>query len=144
VFAPYTGIKTNLLFFTKKPESEHPATSHIWFYEHPYPQGVTSYNKTKPMRFEEFQPEIDWWGDEADGFKARVENQHAWRVSIDQIKATNYNLDLKNPHAVEESHGEVDHLLPEYEKLLSQIASTRARLKNELQRALAPTSGSAE
>jgi type I restriction enzyme M protein len=144
VFAPYTGIKTNILFFTKKPESEQPATSHIWFYEHPYPEGVTSYNKTKPMRFEEFQPEIDWWGDEADGFKSRVETPQAWRVSIEQIKAANYNLDLKNPHTVEESHGDVDHLLPEYEKLLGQIADTRARLKNELQRALTATAGSAE
>jgi type I restriction enzyme M protein len=55
VFNPYTGIKTNLLFFTKgKP------TEQIWYYEHPYPEGVKSYNKTKPMQFEEFQPEIDW------------------------------------------------------------------------------------
>ncbi|MBI5382976.1 MAG: SAM-dependent DNA methyltransferase [Opitutae bacterium] len=144
VFAPYTGIKTNILFFTKKPESEQPATSHIWFYEHPYPEGVTSYNKTKPMRFEEFQPEIDWWGDESDGFKSRVETPQAWRVSIEQIKAANYNLDQKNPRKVEESHGDVDHLLPEYEKLLGQIADTRARLKNELQRALTATAGSAE
>lgn len=144
VFAPYTGIKTNILFFTKKPESEQPATQHIWFYEHPYPGGVTSYNKTKPMRFEEFQPEIDWWGKESNGFKARVENQQAWRVSIDQIKAGNYNLDLKNPHAIEESHGDVDHLLSEYEKHLGQIAKTRATLKEELKRALAATAGTAK
>ena len=53
VFNPYTGIKTNLLFFTKgKP------TKHIWYYEHPYPEGVKSYNKTRPMRFEEFAAEI--------------------------------------------------------------------------------------
>ncbi len=63
VFAPYTSIKTNVLFFTKKPESEHPATQEVWYYEHPYPEGVTSYNKTKPMRFEEFEAEIAWWGD---------------------------------------------------------------------------------
>ena len=44
VFAPYTGIKTNLLFFTKGQP-----TKNIWYYEHPYPEGVTSYNKTKPM-----------------------------------------------------------------------------------------------
>lgn len=43
VFAPYTGIKTNLLFFTKGEP-----TKEIWFYEHPYPPGVKSYNKTKP------------------------------------------------------------------------------------------------
>jgi type I restriction enzyme M protein len=32
VFAPYTGIKTNLLFFTKGQP-----TQDVWYYEHPYP-----------------------------------------------------------------------------------------------------------
>ncbi len=144
VFAPYTGIKTNILFFTKKPESEQPATQHIWFYEHPYPEGVTSYNKTKPMRFEEFQAEIDWWGSEDDGFKSRVENVQAWRVPIDQIKAGNFNLDLKNPHNSDTGPGDVDHLLPEYEKLLAQIATTRAKLKQELHHALTATAETVE
>ena len=81
VFSPYTGIKTNLLFFTKgKP------TKTIWFYEHPYPEGVKNYNKTKPMRFAEFQHEIDWWGDEADGFRSRVENEQAWKVDFAALK----------------------------------------------------------
>ena len=78
VFNPYTGIKTNILFFTKKPEGEQPATPHVWFYEHPYPEGVVSYNKTKPMQFKEFNTEIDWWGDEADNFSSRKETQQAW------------------------------------------------------------------
>ncbi len=43
VFAPYTGIKTNLLFFTKGKSTET-----IWFYEHPYPEGQRSYSKSKP------------------------------------------------------------------------------------------------
>lgn len=81
VFNPYTGIKTNLLFFTKgKP------TDTIWFYEHPYPEGVKNYNKSKPMRFAEFQAEIDWWGDEADGFSARVENERAWKLDFATLK----------------------------------------------------------
>lgn len=96
------------------------------------------------MRFEEFQPEIDWWGEESDRFKGRVENEQAWRVSIDQIKASNYNLDFKNPHAPTEGPGDVDHLLPEYEKLLSEIAATRANLKRELQQALAAAAGTAK
>jgi type I restriction enzyme M protein len=65
-----------------------------------------------------------------------VENEQAWRVSIDTIKAGNFNLDLKNPHNPDTGPGDVDHLLPEYEKLLAQIAETRAKLKSELQRAL--------
>ena len=89
VFNPYTGIKTNILFFTKgKP------TEKVWFYEHPYPDGVKNYNKTKPMKFEEFQTEIDWWGNEADGFASRVETEQAWQVSIDEIIARNFNLDI--------------------------------------------------
>jgi type I restriction-modification system DNA methylase subunit len=66
VFNPYTGIKTNLLFFTKGRPTEQ-----IWYYEHPYPEGYKSYSKTKPMRFAEFATEIDWWGEESDGFAAR-------------------------------------------------------------------------
>lgn len=136
VFNPYTGIRTNLLFFTKGQP-----TTEIWYYEHPYPPGAKSYNKGKPIRIEEFEPERNWWGDESDGFAARVETEQAWRVSIEQIKAGNYNLDLKNPHNTDTGPGDVDHLLPEYEKLLAQIAATRATLKAQLQNALTDTAG---
>jgi len=136
VFNPYTGIKTNLLFFTKGSP-----TREVWYYEHPYPPGYKSYSKTKPMRVEEFDAEAAWWGTEADGFKARQENEYAWKVSIDEIKARNYNLDIKNPHSSEEGPGDVDHLLPEYEKLLAQIAKTRAALKKELHQALTRRAG---
>jgi type I restriction enzyme M protein len=139
VFNPYTGIRTNLLFFTKGAP-----TKEVWYYEHPYPPGVKSYNKGKPIRIEEFDPIKAWWGEETDGFQSRVENEQAWRVSIDQIKAGSFNLDLKNPHATDEGPGDVDHLLPEYEKLLAQIAATRAALKQELHHALTATAGSAE
>jgi type I restriction enzyme M protein len=134
VFAPYTGIRTNLLFFSKGPP-----TTEVWYYEHPYPPGAKSYNKTKPIRVEEFQAEREWWGDESDGFKTRVETERAWRVPVETIKANGYNLDLKNPHNPDTGPGDVDHLLPEYEKLLAQIAETRAKLKAELHHALAAT-----
>ena len=52
------------------------------------------------------------------------------------IKAGNFNLDLKNPHSSDTGPGDVDRLLPEYEKLLAQIAATRAALKQELDSAL--------
>ena len=86
VFAPYTTIKTNLLFFTKcetvDDGTEHFHTDTIWFYEHPYPQGYKSYSKTKPIRLEEFQPEQAWWGNEADNFADRLENAQAWKVDF--------------------------------------------------------------
>ncbi|AYH44519.1 class I SAM-dependent DNA methyltransferase [Azoarcus sp. DN11] len=86
VFAPYTTIKTNLLFFTKGATvddgSEHFHTDTIWYYEHPYPPGYKSYSKTKPIRFEEFKPEQDWWGIEANDFADRVESEFAWKVDF--------------------------------------------------------------
>lgn len=86
VFAPYTTIKTNLLFFTKGATvddgTEHFHTETIWFYEHPYPAGYKSYSKTKPIRLEEFKSEQDWWGDEANDFSDRVENDFAWKVDF--------------------------------------------------------------
>lgn len=139
VFNPYTGIRTNLLFFTKGAP-----TCEVWYYEHPYPDGAKSYNKGKPIQLKEFDPERAWWGNESDGFKARVENEQAWRVSIDQIRAGNFNLDLKNPHDSSTGPGDVDHLLPEYEKLLAQIAETRNKLKEELRQALMATAGTTE
>lgn len=137
VFAPYTSIRTNLLFFTR---TESP-TKAVWYYEHPYPPGAKSYNKTKPIRIEEFDAEKKWWGKESNGLKKREENEHAWRVPIDQIKDNGYNLDIKNPHNADTGPGDVDQLLPEYEKLLTQIAETRAALKGELRDALNKSAG---
>ncbi len=131
VFAPYTGIRTNLLFFTKG----QPTTA-VWYYEHPYPEGAKSYNKGKPIDITEFDVEKAWWGSEADGFAARVENERAWKVSIEEIKAAGYNLDRKNPNQREEGPGDVAKLLRAYEQLLMQIAATRAALKTELYQAL--------
>lgn len=124
VFSPYTGIKTNLLFFTKGTPTEN-----IWYYEHPYPDGVKSYNKTKPMRFEEFETEIAWWGTEADGFAARVQNEQAWKVSIEDIKARNYNLDIKNPHVGEQINHDPEKLLLKYKEQQNRISDLRDKLK---------------
>ncbi|MBE0468930.1 MAG: SAM-dependent DNA methyltransferase [Methyloprofundus sp.] len=131
VFAPYTGIKTNLLFFTKGTPTEN-----IWFYEHPYPEGIKSYNKTKPMRFAEFQTEIDWWGSEHDGFASRVETTQAWQVSIAEIKARNYNLDIKNPHIVATEIHDPEELLARYAEQQQQIQAIRDQLKDILAVAL--------
>jgi type I restriction enzyme M protein len=132
VFAPYTSIKTNILFFTKgKP------TTKVWYYEHPYPVGVKNYNKTKPMKFEEFQTEIDWWGNEADGFASRVETEQAWQVSIDDIIARNFNLDIKNPHVGEVISHDPKELLSDYAKQQDDIQVLRDQLKDILSAALA-------
>jgi type I restriction enzyme M protein len=86
VFAPYTDIPSNLLFFDKTSR-----TKEVWFYEIPPPDGRKKYSKTKPMRYEEFADCQAWWHD-------RTENEHAWRVPIADLEANGYNLDLRNPN----------------------------------------------
>ena len=87
VFSPYADIETNLLFF------EHGAsTKEIWFYQVPLPEGRNLYTKTKPMKFEEFDPVLKWWNN-------RAENSQAWKVTVDTVLENNFNLDIKNPNA---------------------------------------------
>lgn len=124
VFAPYTGINSNLLFFTKGK-----STTEVWYYEHPYPPGQKSYSKTKPIRIEEFDAEKAWWNN-------RVENEQAWRVPVEVIRRRGYNLDIKNPNAEAESHRDPDELLAEYKAVLAEVEETREALKRELASAL--------
>lgn len=131
VFNPYTGIKTNLLFFTKGTP-----TKQVWFYEHQYPAGYKSYSKTRPMRVEELAVEEAWWGNEADGFAARVENELAWKVSVEELQARNWNLDCKNPHIGEQISHDPDELLRNYAALQVEISDLRDQLKAVLAEAL--------
>jgi type I restriction enzyme M protein len=131
VFNPYTGIKTNLLFFTKgRP------TTDVWFYEHRYPAGVKNYSKTRPMRIEEFAGLEAWWGSEADGFAARTTNEQAWKVSLDEIRERGWNLDLKNPHQGEQVSHDPEVLLAEYRQMQAEIAELQVQLKAALAGAL--------
>ena len=88
------------------------------------------------MKFEEFQTEIDWWGDEADGFTKRVETEQAWKVSIDTIIERNFNLDIKNPYVGEVISHDPEELLADYAKQQVDIQILRDKLKSILTNAL--------
>jgi type I restriction enzyme M protein len=97
VFAPYTSIPTNLLFFDRSGP-----TKQVWYYEHPLPEGRKNYTKTQPLQFEEFKPCILWWS-------KRKENDRAWKVPAKELLANNWNLDRKNPRG----KPDFEHLPPE-------------------------------
>jgi type I restriction enzyme M protein len=96
VFAPYTNIRSNLLFFDRSGR-----TKKVWYYEHPLPEGRKNYTKTAPLQFAEFAPCIEWWD-------KRQENERAWKVPSAELLATGCNLDRKNPRAKED----ITHLPP--------------------------------
>lgn len=94
VFAPYTDIGANILFFdTTGP------TSNIAFWEQPAPEGRRKYSKTAPLHAADLADLEAWWDD-------RKEDPRAWSVhgqslierdETGQVRAV--NLDIKNPNA---------------------------------------------
>ena len=110
VFAPYTSIPTNILFFDRSGP-----TRDVWYYEHSLPEGRKNYTKTQPIQSEEFAPCIAWW-------KKREENERAWKITAADILAGGCNLDRKNPHAKED----ITHLPPE--KLVAGILEKERKI----------------
>ena len=87
VFAPYTPISTNILFFDRSGP-----TREVWYYEHPLPEGRKNYTKTRAIQFDEFAPCLEW-------LNRKEENEQAWKISAADIAGSGYNLDRKNPRA---------------------------------------------
>ena len=95
------------------------------------PSDRKNYSKTRPIDISEFDLEKAWWT-----ASPRVETAQAWRVTIDEIKARNFNLDIKNPNTVDAAHIDPSVLLEKYRKHQAEIATLRGDLKNELEQAL--------
>jgi type I restriction enzyme M protein len=121
VFAPYTSIPTNLLFFDRS----HP-TEDVWYYEQPLPEGRKNYTKTQPIQFEEFSGCLKWW-------KGREENDRAWKVPASELLAYNCNLDRKNPNAATDfEHLPPEQLADDILKKEMRIAEIMAEIKQLL------------
>lgn len=121
VFAPYTNIPTNILFFDRSGPARE-----VWYYEQPLPQGRKNYTKTAPIQFEEFADCITWW-------HKRKENDRAWRVSASNLLAAGCNLDLKNPRAKEDiTHLPPDQLATNILQKEEQIAEIMGKIRNLL------------
>jgi len=117
VFAPYTSIPTNLLFFDRSGP-----TKEIWYYEQPIPEGRRQYSKTQSLRFEEFEVCLAWWN-------KREQNDRAWKINASDIlkydsegNLLSANLDIKNPRAKED----YEHTAPE--KLVGDIVAKENRI----------------
>lgn len=123
VFAPYTSITTNILFFDRTAP-----TTETWFYRLDMPEGYKNFSKTKPMELKHFAPAMDWWENReeitVDGF------DKAKKYTVEEIAEKNYNIDLCGyPHEEEE-------ILPPKE-LIQQYQAKRASLNADIDRILA-------
>ena len=117
VFAPYTSIPTNVLFFDRSGP-----TGDIWYYELPLPEGRKQYTKTMPLQYDEFAPVIKWWPN-------RRKNGCSWKVAAKDVlklddsgALLSVNLDIKNPSAKQD----LEHLPPE--QLVDSIVEKEKRI----------------
>lgn len=96
VFAPYTSITTNILFFDNTTP-----TDDVWFYRMDMPEGYKHFSKTKPMKLEHFDKVKAWWNDRQE--IVIDEWPKAKKFSAKEIADNDFNLDLCGfPHEEEE------------------------------------------
>lgn len=125
-FAPYTTIPTNMLFFEKTGR-----TKEVWFYALPPPEGRKGYAKTRPLRFDEFSDCQSWWGGTLR--TGRQDTERAWRVSIADIEANDYNLDLHNPNRPDDlTHRPPTELLAELMECEEEIMGILCEIEKAL------------
>lgn len=123
VFAPYTDINTNLLFF----DYSGTGTEEVWYYEHQLPEGYKKYTKTKPIKLEEFKVEQEWWDN-------REENEYAWKVTKEEIVEKGYNLDINNPHVEEDELEDPGVILERYNESVKDVEEIQEKIIAELRK----------
>lgn len=123
VFAPYTPITTNMLFFDKTG-----ATEKIHYYDIPLPEGYKSFSKTKPFRDSHLDGVRAWWNNRDNG------DENAYVVTKEEVIANGYNLDFKNPNKlVEEHESTIDELLSSMSEKSKNISSLLEKIAMELE-----------
>lgn len=131
VFAPYTSITTNILFFDKT----HP-TETTWFYRVDMPEDYKHFSKTKPMKLEHLDEVRDWWIERLDIEDATTGQPKAKAYSRDEIIANNYNLDLVGFPNIEEEILSPEDTIREYKEkrasLNAEIDQKLAEIENLL------------
>lgn len=93
IFAPYTSIATNLLFFDKTGPTEE-----TWFYRMDLPEGYKAFSKTKAVELKHMQPIIDWWNNRIEikdpkDDESLTETYKSKQFTIEELSNLNYNLD---------------------------------------------------
>lgn len=120
IFAPYTNITSNVLFFDKKG-----TTTKIDYYDIDVPNGDRAFTKTKPVKNEHFADFIQWFKSDRS-----EENINHYSVTLDELKENKYNMDIKNPKKiVEEKEYTLDELMNINSDIISTISSLNEQLK---------------
>ena len=88
VFAPYTSITTNILFF----ENTSP-TEQVWYYRVDMPEGYKHFSKTKPMKLEHFERCMSWWVNRVEIEDTETDTYKSRPVTVKELADRGYDLD---------------------------------------------------
>jgi len=100
-FAPYSDVKTALLFFERPGPTEH-----ILYYELPLPEGLKKFSKGSPIEDEHFEEARAHWEEWETARDASESPEPAegepipnwWVISADEVKSRDYDLSARNPY----------------------------------------------
>lgn len=133
IFAPYTSIATNILFFNNEQAEgaeEGFCTEKTWFYRLDMPEGYKHFSKTKPMRSEHCEPLRTWWHNRTEIVSEDGKDEKARAFSAQELLTLGCNLDqCKFPKEEEEI------LAPA--ELLESYYKRRFALEHEIDKTLA-------
>ena len=123
VFAPYTSIATNIIFFDNTGGN----TKETWFYRVDMPEGYKHFSKTKPIKLEHLNELNNWWNNRSE--KQINGSDKVKKYLVEEIKRLDYNLDLCGyPQEQEE-------ILPPRE-LIERYQASRAAHEKKMDEAL--------
>lgn len=89
-FLPYTGVKTNVIFFDRTQDGS--GTDSVWYYELTN-DGFELKQTRKPIAGSQLPDFLAKW-------QGRVEDENSWIVPIADIVAKDHDLSAKNPNKV--------------------------------------------
>ena len=123
IFQPYTGIRTNILFFEKTGHTEE-----IWYYDMPIREGIKGYSKTKPPTLDDFATVTEW-------MKNPEANKLAWKIIPSELK--DYNLEIDNPSKTEEGidlspHELIAQIISDEKKTLDLLTDVENLINQEI------------
>lgn len=125
VFAPYTSIATNLLFFDKTGK-----TQETWFYRMDMPEGYKAFSKTKPIELKHLESIKKWWNnrEEIKDTKTDESLTETWKAkkyTFEELEKDKFNLDKCGFPIKEE-------IILSPEETMKNFISKREKLEKEL------------
>lgn len=135
VFAPYTSIATNILFFDNERAEDAPegyATKETWFYRLDMPEGYKHFSKTRPMQLSHFQSVLDWWENRME-IIGEDGNEKSRCFSVEDLMAMDCNFDQCKFPKEDEEVLRPDELLAQYHARREEMEKVIDKMLEEIQ-----------